>query len=145
VLDGTIPTASGLRRVAAVEPGPAADILGAVLAASGAYRVVHCCAAHPPLRVISRAGAQAIYLDVSLLRREDEDPLAEAADAGSGIFAGAVQPSDSERPEAGQLAKRVIDLWRRLGLPPSRGAEQVVIAPACGLARAGRRAARRLP
>ena len=35
VLDGTIPTASGLRRVAAVEPGPAADSLGAVLAASG--------------------------------------------------------------------------------------------------------------
>lgn len=134
VLDGAIPTASGLRRVAAVEPGPAADILGAVLAASGAYRVAGCCAAHPPLRVISRAGAQAIYLDISLLRREDEDPLAEAADAGSGIFAGAVQPSDSERPEAGQLAKRVIDLWRRLGLPPSRGAEQVVIAPACGLA-----------
>ena len=39
--------------------------------------------------------------------RQDEDPLAEAAEGGSGIFAGAVQPSDSERPEASQLARRV--------------------------------------
>ena len=134
VLDGTIRTASGLRRISPVEPGPAADSLGAVLAAPDAYRVAGCCAAQPPLRVITRAGAQAIYLDISLLGREDEDPLAEAAESGSGIFAGAVQPSDSERPEPSQLAKRVTDLWRRLGLPPSRGAEQVVITPACGLA-----------
>jgi methionine synthase II (cobalamin-independent) len=105
-----------------------------VLAAPGAYRIVHCCAARPPLPVISRAGAQAVYLDISLLGPEDEDPLAEAAEAGSGIFAGAVQPSDPERPEASQLARRVIDLWRRLGLPSAGGAEQVVIAPACGLA-----------
>ena len=133
VLDGAIPTASGLRRVAAVEPGPAADSLRTVLAASGAYRVVHCCAARPPLGIISQAGAQAVYLDISLLRPQDEDPLAEAAEAGSGIFAGAVQPSDSERPEASQLARRVSDLWRRLGLPMAGCAERVVIGPACGL------------
>jgi hypothetical protein len=134
VLDGAVPTASGLRRLAAVEPGPAADSLRAVLEATGAYRVVHCCAARPPFGVITRAGAQAIYLDLSLLRPEDDDPLAEAAEAGTGIFAGSVQPLDSERAEASQLARRVIDLWRRLGLPAAWCAGQVVIAPACGLA-----------
>jgi len=134
VLDGALPSASGLNRLRAVEPGPAADGLRAVLEPSGAYGIVHCCAAHPPFGIVSQSGARAIYLDLSLLRREDEDPLAEAAEAGTGIFAGTVQASDSERAVASELAKRVIDLWRRLGLPPARCAEQVVIGPACGLA-----------
>jgi hypothetical protein len=41
---------------------------------------------------------------------------------------------DSERPQASHLARRIIDLWRRLGLPLAGCAEQVVIGPACGLA-----------
>jgi hypothetical protein len=134
VLDGAVPSASGLNRLRAVEAGPAADGLRAILEAANAVGIVHCCAAHPPFGIITQSGARAIYLDLSLLRREDEDPLAEAADAGSGIFAGAVQPLDSERAVASELAKRVISLWRRLGLPAARCAEQVVIAPACGLA-----------
>jgi hypothetical protein len=119
---------------------------------------VHCCAAHAPFGIITQSGARAIYLDLSQLRREDEDAFAEAADSGAGIFAGAVEPmnlfhpsvprpqyaddlgedgkgsSDSERTIGSQLAQRVIDLWRRLGLTPARCAEQVVIGPACGLA-----------
>jgi methionine synthase II (cobalamin-independent) len=134
VLDGAVPTASGLRRLAAVEPGPAADSLRAVLDAANAYRIVHCCAARPPFGVITQSGAQAIYLDLSLLRQEDEDPFAEIAEAGAGILAGSVPPLATERPVARQLAQRVIDLWRRVGLPLAGCAEQVVIAPACGLA-----------
>ena len=134
VLDGTVPTASGLRRLAAVEPGPAADSLRAVLDAANAYRIVHCCAARPPLRMITQSGAQAIYLDLSLLGEDDEDQFAETAEAGTGIFAGSVQPLDSERPQASHLARRIIDLWRRLGLPLAGCAEQVVIRQACGLA-----------
>jgi methionine synthase II (cobalamin-independent) len=41
---------------------------------------------------------------------------------------------DSERPDASAMAARVIEVWRRLGLPAARCAEQVVIGPACGLA-----------
>lgn len=134
VLHGAVPTASGLRRIAAVEPGPAADSLRAVLDAAHAYRIVHCCAARPPLRVIAQSGAQAVYPDLSLLGPDDDDPLAEAVEGGAGIVAGSVNPLDAERPEATRLARRVIDLWRRLGLPLARGAAQVVIAPACGLA-----------
>ncbi len=134
VLDGAVPTASGLRRLAPAEPGPAADSLRAVLDATSAYRVVHCCAARPPLGLITRSGAQAIYVDLGLLGPDDDDPLAETAEAGTGIFAGSVNPVDTERPEASRLARGVIDLWRRLGLPLAGCAEQVVTGPACGLA-----------
>ena len=134
VLDGAVPSASGLNRLRPVEAGPAADGLRTILDAADAFGIVHCCAAHPPFGLITQSGARAIYLDLSLLRREDEDPLAEAADGGTGIFAGTVQAANSERAVASELAKRVIDLWRRLGLPPARSAEQVVIGPACGLA-----------
>jgi hypothetical protein len=134
VLEGSVPSASGLNRLRAIEPGPAADGLRSIFDPADAFPLVHCCAAHPPFGIIIQSGARAIYLDLSRLGREDEDPLAEAAEAGTGIFAGTVQPVDSERPVASELAKRVIDLWRRLGLPSARCAEQVVIGPACGLA-----------
>jgi methionine synthase II (cobalamin-independent) len=133
-LDGAIPSASGLNRLRPVEAGPAADGMRAIFDAANGFPLVHCCASHPPFGIISQSGARAIYLDLSLLRREDDDPLAEAADGGSGIFAGAVQPLDPERAIARELATRVIELWRRLGLPAARCAEQVVIGPACGLA-----------
>jgi hypothetical protein len=134
VLEGSLPSASGLNRLRPAEPGPAADGLRVILDAATAFGIVHCCAARPPFGIIADSGAQAIYLDLSLIRREDEDPLAEAAESGTAIFAGAVQPLNSERAVASELAKRVIDLWRRLGLPPARCAELVVIGPACGLA-----------
>ena len=51
-----------------------------------------------------------------------------------GLFAGAAAPGNNERRDAEPIATRVIDLWRRLGLPAARCSEQVVIAPACGLA-----------
>ena len=134
VLDGAVPTASGWRRYPAVETGPAADGLRAILAAAGGFGLVHCCAAAVPIGIIRQAGAHAVYLDLDLLRRGDEDPLAEAVEAGTGIFAGAVPPLGNERPEAADLAKRIVDLWRRLGLPLAGTAGQVVIAPGCGLA-----------
>lgn len=133
-LAGALPSASGLNRVRAVEPGPAADGLRAVFSPASAYPLVHCCAAHPPFGSIIQSGARAVYLDLSQLRREDEDAFAEAADSGTGIFAGTVQVTDSERTIGSQLAQRVVGLWRRLGLTPARCAEQVVIGPACGLA-----------
>jgi methionine synthase II (cobalamin-independent) len=133
-LAGDVPSASGLNRFRPVEAGPAADGLRAVLDAATAFPLVHCCAEAPPFGIITSAGARAVYLDLGLLRREDEDPLAEAADSGTGIVAGAVATDDSERPPPSHLAQRVIRMWRRLGLPPGRAAGQVVIGPACGLA-----------
>jgi hypothetical protein len=134
VLAGEVPTASGLRRYAAVEPGPAADALAAVFSPAAGYPIVHCCAVAPPFGIIKQSGAHAIYLDLSLLGGGQEDAFAEAVDAGAGVFAGVVQPMGEQPPVPADLARRVTGLWRRLGLPSSGAAEQVVIAPACGLA-----------
>ena len=134
VLTGDVPTASGLRRYAAVEPGPAADALATVFGATASYGIVHCCAAAPPFGIIEQSGAHAIYLDLSLLGRGGEDAFAEAVDAGAGVFAGVIQPMDDQPPAPADLARRVTGLWHRLGLPLSGAAGQVVIAPACGLA-----------
>jgi methionine synthase II (cobalamin-independent) len=134
VLAGSVPTASGWRRFPPVEDGPAADALGTALAATGGFGLVHCCAAPVPFAIIRAAGAHAVYVDLALLQGAQLDALAEAVDAGTGIFAGAVHPLDFERHQGRVLAKRIIDIWRRLGLPLAGAPRQVVIAPACGLA-----------
>lgn len=161
VAAGQVPTASGLRRLPAVETSVLAQRLATVLSATGRYTVVHCCAAPVPFGVIRAAGADAAAFDLSLLRRGDEDPAAEAADAGLGLLAGAIgSPASAGAPLTGgpagagaavpgavrlpgaagaapssrATAERVVRFWRHLGMPPGRCAEQVVITPACGLA-----------
>ncbi len=153
VLAGAVPSASGLRRVAAVEEATVTGALRDLLAAAGTPAVVHCCAAGVPLSCVTGAGAAAVSLDLSLLGRAEEDSLGEAAEAGLGILAGvlpvtepspgsgragpraaAVWNGGARLDEAQRAARDVVDLWRRLGLPPGRLREQVVPTPACGLA-----------
>jgi hypothetical protein len=158
VAEGMVPTASGLSRLAAVEADPLRDRLAQVLASTHAY-VVHCCAASVPFGIIRAAGADGVAFDLSQLRRGEEDEVAEAAEAGMGMFTGAAAtvpgpgaggagagtpgPAGSGRAggsnpadgssEARETAERVLRLWRRLGLPLTTCAEQAVITPACGL------------
>jgi hypothetical protein len=161
VAEGEVPTASGLSRLAAVEPHTLRDGLAQVLAGIRGYTVVHCCATTVPFGIIREAGAGAVSFDLSQLRRGEEDAVAEAAEAGMGLLTGAV-PAVAElavagSPDAGphragdgpavggsgpgggsaearESAERVIRLWRRLGLSLTTCAQQTVITPACGLA-----------
>jgi hypothetical protein len=138
VLAGAIATASGLRRIPAADQALVRDRLAAVLSTAGAFTVVHCCAAGPPFWLIKDAGAGAVSFDVSLLRSEEHDILAETAESGLAILAGTVNPG-TERGHCGgppaprEAAAAVAGLWRGLGLAPGRMAGQVVITPACGL------------
>ena len=151
VAGGEVPTASGLSRIAPVEADVLRERLAEVIASAGKYTVVHGCSTAVPFGIIRAAGAGALSLDLSQLRRREEDAVAEAAEAGLGLLAGvipAVPESASPRPagptgtvapgdgsaEARQAAERVIRLWRRLGLPLETCPEQAVITPACGLA-----------
>ena len=134
VLEGSVPTASGWRRFPPAGEGPAAGALRTVLDAVDGFTLVHCCAHMAPFGIIKQAGADGVYVDLDLLLGTQQDLLAEAVEAGTGIVAGAVQPLGPVRPEARDIASRIISLWRRLGLPLTGSAEQVVIAPACGLA-----------
>jgi methionine synthase II (cobalamin-independent) len=156
VTAGLVPTASGLSRLAAIEADTVQDRLGQVLAATPGYTLVHCCATTVPFGIIQRAGADGLAFDLSQLRRGEEDGVAEAAEAGLGVLAGAVPAGPGAGPgrtagseasgragglnpadgsdEARQTAERVIRLWQRLGLSLATCPEQVVVTPACGLA-----------
>ncbi len=160
VAEGMVPTASGLSRLAAVEPHMLQERLEQVIASTHAYTVVHCCARSVPFGLIRASGAGGVAFDLGQLRRGDEDGVAESAEAGMGLLTGAV-PAVPDQPaggagaggsggpargasgsggpgggssEARETAERVIRMWRRLGLPLATCAEQAVITPACGLA-----------
>jgi methionine synthase II (cobalamin-independent) len=133
VAAGSVPTASGLSRLAPVEADTLRERLALVLAATGGqHTVVHCCATPVPFGIIKAAGAGGVAFDPGRLRREDEDGLAEAAEAGMGLLTGAPAATADGTGGARQVAEQVTGLWRRLGLRPA--AEQVVVTPACGLA-----------
>ncbi|NAS24661.1 methionine synthase [Herbidospora sp. NEAU-GS84] len=133
VLAGTVPTASGFSRLAAIEGPLAAARLGQVLSAAE-FPIVHCCAPSVPFEVLRTAGAKGISLDAALMRRRDEDALGAAIEAGTAFFLGVVPGTDSRLPDVGVVAKPALELWRRLGFPPEGLAHQVVLTPACGLA-----------
>ena len=89
-LGGGVPSASGLNRVRPVEEADAESALRTVLSAARAATVVHCCGMSAPLGIIRSAGADGAGIDLGMLRRGEEEVLAEAVEAGLGIFVGAV-------------------------------------------------------
>jgi methionine synthase II (cobalamin-independent) len=149
-LAGRVPTASGLNVVRALEPVIASQRLATVLAAAGgqARTVVHCCARDFPFPVIAASGAGGISFDLGLVRAGDVDPIAELAEAGVGLLAGALAAQSVQQLVSGpplrprDTAAAVTELWRKTGLAPELMASQVVITPACGLASASPAAAR---
>ena len=138
VLAGAVPSASGLNRIAEVEGATAAAGLRTILTGAGVFSIVHCCAPAAPLTVIAAAAAGAVSLDLSLLRRDEEDGLAEVVEAGLGVLAGATGTGTGRppgRPPAPRdVAQRVRELWHRIGQPPAAATASVVITPSCGLA-----------
>jgi methionine synthase II (cobalamin-independent) len=128
VADGRVPTASGISRLPAIEPETIIERLRQVIAATSEYVVVHCCDSHVRYDTIAKAGASAVSFDLGLLRREEEDAIAELTEAGLGFFTGIGDTTG--KPE--QIADRVLQPWRRMGVVPETG--QIVITPACGLA-----------
>jgi hypothetical protein len=90
VIAGGISSASGLRRLAPPEESDVETRLGAVISASAAYSIVHCCAVSVPFGIIRGAGAGAVSFDLAQLGPGGEDALAETVEAGLGILAGVV-------------------------------------------------------
>ncbi|MEV4221344.1 methionine synthase [Nonomuraea sp. NPDC049725] len=129
VLAGTVPTASGFGRLAAVEEWRVEESLR-----SFTDPVVHCCAPSTPFALLRRAGVRAVSVDAALIRRRDEDAVGELVEAGIGLLLGVVPGRDARLPDVGVVAEPALELWRRLGFAPERLAGQVVLTPSCGLA-----------
>lgn len=156
VIAGQVRSASGLYRLPPPETADITGRLGAVIAATAVYSIVHCCGMSVPFGVIRGAGADAVGFDASRLGQRGEEALAETVEAGLGILAGVVPavPATGTGPGPGSgsggqpaparaVAEQVMKLWRRMGWPvagggaaPSRSGlpGQVVFTPACGLA-----------
>ena len=137
VVQGEIPTASGLSRIAVPDVAVISERLQTVLAAAGSYTAVHCCAGPVPFEMIMAARPDSISFDLSLVRREDGDLIAEIADTGKGIFVGAVRtilPRNTRDDPPAQTARKILRFWRALGMNPADAGRQIVVTPACGLA-----------
>jgi Cobalamin-independent synthase, Catalytic domain len=145
VLAGRLPTASGYGTLRSVPVAEVREGLGLALRAAergGALTVVHCCAAQPPIELLSQVGADAVSLDVGLLGRSGWESVAAMVEGGTRLWAGAVPTVPSTMSEgapsadsasAEQVADGVFRAWRGVGLAASSLAE-VVLTPACGLA-----------
>lgn len=141
VLAGRVRSASGLRRVPAPDRGAVADLLAGVveaLHADGVQVVLHSCAPEVPLDLFRQAGADAVAIDMSLLREASYDDLGSCIDAGVALWAG-IAPTTALGPAhapGGQHPRTVLDpflgTWRRIGYSVVDLAA-VVLTPACGL------------
>ncbi len=136
VLDGTVPTASGYRRLRSVDL-PEVDALlrpvVEVITAANALPVVHSCAPRVPVGLLRGAGFRAVAVDLSLVA--PDDAWGEAFDTGTDLWLGAVpstDPSSGWSPDAATTA--IERFFGALGFEPVSFADRLVVTPACGLA-----------
>lgn len=144
VLAGRVPTPSGYGTVRAVDSAVARDALREVLAVVPAgARAVHCCAPDVPIPLLREAGADALSLDAALLSAAQYDALGEAVDGGASLWLGLLPGTDAD-VTLDVARDRLYRLWSDLGFAPKQLADAVVPTPACGLAGASPRYARRV-
>ncbi|MGV1008292.1 MAG: methionine synthase [Dermatophilaceae bacterium] len=137
VLEGRLATASGLGRLAALEPSVASDGLRTVLAEAGArHTLVHCCAASVPIPLLRACGANGLSVDTALLTPRGWEGLAVAVEDGLTVYAGCVPTAVEVGDSAEALAQALAESWQRLGMPQQTLAG-LTVTPACGLAGLG--------
>lgn len=134
VLEGSIGTASGLSAYSAVDEQVATPVLAGVLAAitdGGATAGVHCCAEHPPIEMLAKAGAS--FLGIDLLRPFDQQQLGAAWEGGLGLLAGTVPSIGQGDMSDTRASAPVRELASRLGLGDAQYLSRVVVTPTCGM------------
>lgn len=145
VLDGRLPTASGLSTIPAVDRVMVEQRLREVFAAVDDARcvaVAHCCADGVPLELLRRSGARVLSLDATLLTEHQDQAIGEAVEAGTGLILGTVPAVDPGDEPPGTMSapaanvEPVRTLWHRLGFTAEALAAAVVVSPRCGLGQA---------
>ena len=131
-LQGGLPTTTGFGKLAAVEEPVALEETTRFLADLGRPVVVHCCAPGVPLGLLRAAGADAVSLDLGLVR--DLDAIGNAVDAGTHLLLGVVPGTDRALPAPKATAARLREWWNELGFPAEQLHTSVTLTPTCGLA-----------
>lgn len=147
VLSGAVPTASGFGRHRTVTPADAAAALGWVVAAAisvDAVPVVHCCAEGLPWAVLRETDVRALSLDLSTIGRAEYDDVAEWVESGRQVWPGVVPVGEPDRwPTDADLTRQLLTWWAHLGYSDVETLPPTTVTPACGLAGASPRWARR--
>jgi methionine synthase II (cobalamin-independent) len=140
VVDGVLPSVSGLNRMRSVPAAEVGDGLAAVVGAArdaGASTLVHCCAQDPPVALLLRGGADGLSLDTGLLTGAGWESVAAAVEDGVALWAGAVPSDGADDTDSASAvrtaADRLMRSWRDVGLGQPLLAD-LVVTPACGLA-----------
>ncbi|MFI1913333.1 methionine synthase [Nocardia sp. NPDC020380] len=135
VLNGTLRAVSMLNEVRAKPEPEALHILDTVIAAQSGPVLVHSCAESPALGFLAKSAAAAVGFDVATIGTADLDRVGELLDGGKHLVLGLVPTTAPAKPitwrEVAEPGVRLID---RLGFRRRLLAEQILVAPACGLA-----------
>lgn len=137
VLAGSIGTASGLSRYPAEDPQRVGRLLGSVLTAAAAATAVpgvHCCAAAPPVALVSEAGARFVSIDVTSLSAVVDEEVGALIEGGRGLIAGVVTTGQPQPRSDAALSAPLRALLHRLGLEDDVHLSSVAVSPTCGLA-----------
>jgi methionine synthase II (cobalamin-independent) len=153
VLAGQVPTASGFSSHRKIDQAEVSTALTWIADAvtphpepvEGPPRTwLHSCAPGLPVKLIKEAGIGGIALDLDQLSTADWDAVGQAMSDGLWLGAGGLSTSTGGATDrqwsADTIAQRVLRAMRSLGLDPSV-AGQMIITPACGLARFDQRSA----
>ena len=147
VMNARVATASGFGKHRTVHPPEASELLEVVLGAigdAGAEPWVHSCAPGVDWTLVRNAGARGLMVDLAVADAAAIDHLAAHLEAGGVLGLGVVPALPPARdPGDKQLTDQVLRWLDVVGFDPGEVADQVVVAPACGLAGAGGAWARR--
>lgn len=141
-LAGRLSGVTGLSAVHPIDESMAIDLLDAC-AAPGEV-ALHCCAPDLPWKVLQRSRIAVVSIDACGLDAADLDGLGEFVESGRTVMLGVVPALDQAAgPAVEEIAAAVAAVTDRLGFARTVLAERIGITPACGLAGATGKWARR--
>ncbi len=128
VLSGGIPTESGLRRYAPVDP----ELVSSTFRRLGKDVVVHSCAPAVPIDLLRDSGIGSISVDGDLVDRAGWDAITALVDGGGTLWLGGLPTSTTAIGSVDAVVRRTLSWLRPLELGPSL-VGHLVLTPACGL------------
>ncbi|MTE13091.1 methionine synthase [Nocardia sp. CT2-14] len=135
VLNGTLKGVSVLNTVRAMPEPEALHVLDTVTGSQSVPVLVHTCADKPALGLLRKSAAAGVGFDLAAIDTSDLDHIGELLDGGKHLVLGLVPTTAPAAPLTWRdIAEPGVRLMDRLGFPRRLLSEQIVVAPACGLA-----------
>ncbi|MEO9199226.1 MAG: methionine synthase, partial [Antricoccus sp.] len=134
VLAGTLPTASGYGRLAAIEESVVLEQTREFIERLGVPVMMHSCAAAPPIALAREAGAHAFSGDLALMDISDYDAIGAALEEDFALYLGVFGRSVANPSRIDAAAAQIRSLGTNIGLSSETMRTQLGISPSCGLA-----------